>query len=218
MHDFDTKPGDKCPFMAEADEMEAKEKAAKQAAAAAQAAQPSPQEAAVAASAALEMSAEEEIASLHAQLAQAKEDAKAEAAAEHKDQLLRAAAEVQNARRRADEDVSKARKFALEGFAESLLPVLDSLEAGLAVQDASVEQIREGAELTLKQLLAALERNKVLPIAPAVGDKFDPHLHQAISAVPADQPANTVVTVLQKGYSIADRVLRPALVMVAAEK
>ena len=160
------------------------------------------------------MSAEEEIASLHAQLAQAKEEAQAEA----KDQLLRAAAEVQNARRRAEEEVSKARKFALESFADSLLPVLDSLEAGLAVQDASVEQIREGAELTLKQLLAALERNKVLPIAPAVGDKFDPHVHQAISAVPSEQPANTVVTVLQKGYSIAERVLRPALVMVAAEK
>ena len=162
----------------------------------------------------VEMSAEEEIASLHAQLAQAKEEAQAEA----KDQLLRAAAEVQNARRRAEEEVSKARKFALESFADSLLPVLDSLEAGLAVQDASVEQIREGAELTLKQLLAALERNKVLPIAPAVGDKFDPHVHQAISAVPSEQPANTVVTVLQKGYSIAERVLRPALVMVAAEK
>ena len=206
MHDFDKNSGGTCPFMAEADAQDAEKKAREAAAASA------------AAESAAEMSPEEEIASLHAQLEQAKTQAKEEAQAELKDQLLRAAAEVQNARRRAEEDVSKARKFALEGFAESLLPVLDSLEAGLAVQDASVEQIREGAELTLKQLLAALERNKVLAIAPAAGDKFDPHLHQAISAVPSEQPANTVVSVLQKGYSIADRVLRPALVMVAAEK
>jgi molecular chaperone GrpE len=204
MHDFDKNSGEKCPFMAEADALDAEKKAAAAPAATA--------------NAGLDMSAEEEIASLHAQLAQVQAQAKEEALAETKDQLLRAAAEVQNARRRAEDEVSKARKFALEGFADSLLPVLDSLEAGLAVQDASVEQIREGAELTLKQLLAALERNKVLPIAPAVGEKFDPHFHQAISAVPAEQPANTVVTVLQKGYSIADRVLRPALVMVAAEK
>jgi molecular chaperone GrpE len=215
MHDFDKNSGGTCPFMAEADALDAeKQKQAQAATAAANAAaSAAPSDAAGA-----EMSAEEEIASLHAQLAQAKAQAKEEALAENKDQLLRAAAEVQNARRRAEDEVSKARKFALEGFAESLLPVLDSLEAGLAVQDATVEQIREGAELTVKQLLAALERNKVLPIAPAAGDKFDPNQHQAISAVPADQPANTVVTVLQKGYSIADRVLRPALIMVAAEK
>ena len=206
MHDFDKNSGEKCPFMAEADALDAEKKAA--------AAAPAGDAASAPATPPAEMSAEEEIASLHAQLAQAKEEAQAEA----KDQLLRAAAEVQNARRRAEEEVSKARKFALEGFADSLLPVLDSLEAGLAVQDASVEQIREGAQLTLKQLLAALERNKVLPIAPAAGEKFDPHFHQAISAVPSEQPANTVVTVLQKGYSIAERVLRPALVMVAAEK
>ena len=210
MHDFDKNSGEKCPFMAEADALDAQKTAEKAAAAAATQANPASADSA----APVEMSAEEEIASLHAQLAQAKAEAQEEA----KDQLLRAAAEVQNARRRADEDVSKARKFALESFAESLLPVLDSLEAGLAVQDASVEQIREGSELTLKQLLAALERNKVIAIAPAVGEKFDPHVHQAISAVPSEQPANTVVTVLQKGYSIAERVLRPALVMVAAEK
>jgi len=208
MHDFDKNSGEKCPFMAEADALDAQQKAA--------AAAPSADAATAAANA--EMSAEEEIASLHAQLEQAKTQAKEEALAENKDQLLRAAAEVQNARRRAEEEVSKARKFALESFADSLLPVLDSLEAGLAVQDASVEQIREGAELTLKQLLAALERNKVIAIAPAAGEKFDPHVHQAISAVPSELPANTVVSVLQKGYSIADRVLRPALVMVAAEK
>ncbi len=134
------------------------------------------------------------------------------------EQFLRAKAEVENIRRRTEEEVSKVRKFAVEGFAESLLPVLDSLEAGLAVQEASVQQIREGAEATLKQLQSALSRNKVVPIAPAAGEKFDPHQHQAISMVPADQEANTVVAVLQKGYVIADRVLRPALVTVAAPK
>lgn len=138
--------------------------------------------------------------------------------AELADQYLRAQAEVQNARRRADEEVSKARKFAIEAFAESLLPVTDSLEAGLSIKDATSSQIREGAEATLRQLQAALERNKVLAIAPAPGAKFDPHQHQAISMVPAEQAANTVVNLLQKGYSIADRVLRPALVTVAAPK
>ena len=138
--------------------------------------------------------------------------------AEMADLYLRGQADVQNARRRADEEIAKARKFALEGFAESLLPVLDSLEAGLAITNATPEQIREGAEATLRQLKSALERNKVLQIDPAVGTKFDPHHHQAISMVPAEQEANTVVSVLQKGYSIAERVLRPALVTVAAPK
>jgi len=96
--------------------------------------------------------------------------------------------------------------------------VLDSLEAGLSIQEATVQQIREGSQATLKQLLSALNRNKVVAIAPAAGEKFDPHQHQAISMVPAEQEANTVVTVLQKGYLIADRVLRPALVTVAAPK
>ena len=127
--------------------------------------------------------------------------------AELADQYLRAQADVQNARRRADEEVSKARKFAVEAFAESLLPVTDSLEAGLAV-----------AEATLRQLKSALERNKVIEVAPAPGTKFDPHQHQAISMVPADQEPNTVVSVLQKGYTINDRVLRPALVTVSAPK
>ena len=134
------------------------------------------------------------------------------------DQFLRAKAEAENARRRAEEEIAKARKFGIESFAESLLPVCDSLEAGLAIKDAKPEQIREGAEATLRQLTAALERNKVLAIAPAAGAKFDPHQHQAISMVPADQEANTVVSVLQKGYLIAKRVLRPALVTVAAPK
>ncbi|MDT8991208.1 nucleotide exchange factor GrpE [Curvibacter sp. APW13] len=134
------------------------------------------------------------------------------------DQFLRAKADTENARRRAEDEIAKARKFAVESFADSLLPVADSLEAGLAIKDASLEQIREGAEATLRQLVAALERNKVVAVNPAAGTKFDPHQHQAISMVPADQEANTVVTVLQKGYTIAERVLRPALVTVAAPK
>lgn len=138
--------------------------------------------------------------------------------AELDDQLLRAAADAENTRRRAEEEIAKVRKFAVEAFAESLLPVVDSLEAGLAVQEATLEQIREGADATLKQLLSALARHKVTPIAPAAGERFDPHQHQAISMVPADQPANTVVTTLQKGYLMAERVLRPALVTVAAPK
>ena len=140
---------------------------------------------------------------------------------ELKDQFLRAQAEVQNARRRADDEVAKARKFGVENFAESLLPILDSFEAGLAIPSATAEQMREGSEATLRQLLTALERNKVLPISPAQGDKFNPHHHQAISVVPAPEGvplnANCVVTVLQKGYLIAERVLRPALVTVTGE-
>jgi molecular chaperone GrpE len=131
------------------------------------------------------------------------------------DQALRAQAEAQNARRRADDEIAKTRKFALESFAESLLPVIDSLEAGLKVENATAEQLREGTEATLRQLLSALERNKVLAVDPPAGAKFDPTTQQAISVVPAAQEANTVVSVLQKGYTIAERVLRPALVMVA---
>jgi molecular chaperone GrpE len=138
--------------------------------------------------------------------------------AELADQYIRSQAEMQNVRRRSEEEIAKARKFALESFAESLLPVCDSLEAGLHHQDQTAEQIRAGAEATLRQLKSALERNKVLEINPAAGAKFDPHQHQAISVVPADQDANTVVTVLQKGYLIADRILRPALVTVAGPK
>jgi molecular chaperone GrpE len=137
---------------------------------------------------------------------------------EMSDAYLRAKAEAENTRRRAEEDISKARKYAVESFAESLLPVKDSLEAAIAMPDAKVEQVLEGVHATLRQLSAALDRNKVLPIAPPAGTKFDPHQHQAISVVPADQDANTVVAVLQKGYLIADRVLRPALVTVAAAK
>ena len=126
------------------------------------------------------------------------------------DSYLRAKAEAENARRRADDEIAKARKFAVESFAESLLAVTDSLEAGLLQLDATAEQIREGTVATLKQLQTALERNKVLPIEPTAGTRFDPHQHQAISMVPlpseSTQEANTVVSLLQKGYLIADRV------------
>ncbi|RZI63611.1 nucleotide exchange factor GrpE [Variovorax guangxiensis] len=172
---------------------------------------PSPEEL-EAAQFANEADAQGELATLQAELAalQAKN-------AELADQYLRAQADVQNARRRADDDISKARKFAVESFAESLLPVTDSLEAGLAIQDVTPEQIREGAEATLRQLKSALERHKVIEIAPPPGTKFDPHQHQAISVVPTPgQEPNTIVGVLQKGYTIADRVLRPALVTVSS--
>ena len=138
--------------------------------------------------------------------------------AEMHDAFMRAKAEGENIRRRAEEEVAKARKFAVEGFADSLLPVKDSLEAAIAIPAATPEQLLEGVHATLRQLAAALERNKVVEINPPAATRFDPHQHQAISVVPADQEANTVVSVLQKGYLIADRVLRPALVTVAAPK
>jgi molecular chaperone GrpE len=135
------------------------------------------------------------------------------------DAFLRAKADSENTRRRAEEEMSKARKFAIESFAESLLPVMDSLQAAIAQPDASAAQVLEGVHATLRQLAGALERNKVVEVAPPAGTRFDPHQHQAISVVPAPgQEANTVVAVLQKGYLIADRVLRPALVTVAAPK
>ncbi len=138
--------------------------------------------------------------------------------AEVADAYLRAKAEAENTRRRAEDEISKARKFAVEGFAESLLPVKDSLEAAIALPSATPEQLLEGVHATLRQLASALERNRVIEINPAASAKFDPHQHQAISVVPADQEANTVVAVLQKGYLISDRVLRPALVTVTAPK
>lgn len=169
-------------------------------------------------------SPEEIEAAMHAHASDALTAAQAELAAlqaksaDLADQYLRAKADAENARRRAEDEIAKARKFGVESFAESLLPVADSLEAGLAVKEATPDQLREGAEATLRQLTAALERNKVIAIQPEAGTKFDPHLHQAISMVPSEQEANTVVSVLQKGYSIAERTLRPALVVVAAPK
>ena len=138
-------------------------------------------------------------------------------AEEHHDAWLRAKAETENVRRRAQEDISKAAKFAVERFAGELLAVKDSLEAALAADTPSVDSMKAGSELTLKQLVSAFEKANLNEINP-VGEKFDPHRHQAISMVEAEQEPNTVVTVLQKGYLLADRVLRPALVMVAKAK
>ena len=138
-------------------------------------------------------------------------------AAEHHDAWLRAKAETENMRRRAAEDVDKARKFAVENFASELLAVKDSLEAALAAEAPSVENMKDGVELTLKQLVAAFGKFSLHEIDP-LGEKFDPHQHQAIQVIESDQPANTVVTVLQKGYRLNERTLRPALVMVAKGK
>ncbi|MFZ6746145.1 nucleotide exchange factor GrpE [Undibacterium sp. JH2W] len=137
---------------------------------------------------------------------------------ELQDSFMRAKAEGENIRRRAQDDISKAHKFAIEGFAEAMVPVKDSLEMALKIDTPSIEALKEGVEMTLKQLSAAFEKNRLNEISPAQGDKLDPMKHQAISMVPAEQDANTVVTVLQKGYTIADRLLRPALVTVAQGK
>ncbi|GAA4327836.1 nucleotide exchange factor GrpE [Pigmentiphaga soli] len=154
------------------------------------------------------------LAELQARLAEAQAQAQ-----EHFDALLRARAEAENARRRAQEEVAKAHKFGIESFAESLVPVKDSLEAALAQQNQTLESLREGIDITLKQLAGAFERHKLSEIAPGQGARFDPHQHQAIASVPAEgQAPNTVVQTLQKGYLIAERVLRPALVTVAAPK
>lgn len=163
--------------------------------------------------AAMAANASDELARLQGELAELKAKS-----AELADQFLRAKAEAENARRRAEDEVTKARKFGIESFAESLLPVADSLDAALGIKEATPQQLREGADATLRQLTSALERNKVLAINPPAGEKFDPHQHQAISVAPAEQEPNTVVAVLQKGYKIADRVLRPALVTVTAPK
>ena len=160
--------------------------------------------------AAMAANTSDEMARLTAELAELKAKS-----ADLADQFLRAKADTENARRRAEGEVSKARKFSIEGFAESLLAVADSLDAALAIPEATAQQLREGTDATLRQLLAAFERNKLLAINPGAGEKFDPHFHQAISVVQSAQEANTVVTVLQKGYLISDRVLRPALVTVA---
>jgi molecular chaperone GrpE len=135
--------------------------------------------------------------------------------AELQDAYLRAKADGENMRRRAAEDVSKAHKFAVEKFARELIAVSDSLDAALADTAADAATLRSGVELTQKQLLAAFERSGMKVENPAAGDKFDPNQHQAIAMVDADQPGNTVVNVLQKGYQLSDRVLRPAMVTVA---
>lgn len=137
---------------------------------------------------------------------------------EMQDSFLRAKAEGENIRRRAMEDIAKAHKFAIEGFAEHLIPVSDSLYAALATEAGDAKAFKEGLEITLKQLISAFEKGRLIEINPAPGSKFDPHQHQAISMVPSEQDANTVVSVLQRGFLIADRVLRPALVTVSQAK
>ena len=152
-----------------------------------------------------------EIADTASELAKAKAEV-----AELKDAFLRAKAETENVRRIAQADVAKAHKFAIESFAEDLLPVKDALEKALATEGQSVDAIKAGAELTLKALQAAFSRGQVAEINPAAGNKFDPHRHQAMQMVSSAQPANTVVDVYQKGYLINDRILRPALVTVSS--
>lgn len=128
---------------------------------------------------------------------------------EQRDQMLRVVADAENSRKRAQAEAATAQKYAVERFAGSLLPVLDSLEAAVKSADVS------GVQLTLRQLVAALEKASIREINPAAGERFDPHRHQAMAAVPSKADPNTVVSVMQKGYSLADRVLRPALVTVA---
>jgi len=151
------------------------------------------------------MTAEEQISELEAQLA------------EQQAAVLYAKAEGENIRRRATEDIDKARKFALEKFSGELLAVKDSLEAALNVDSATLDSYKDGVELTLKQLNSVFEKFHVAEINP-LGEKFDPNRHQAISMLEADAEPNTVINVLQKGYLLNDRVLRPALVMVAKAK
>jgi molecular chaperone GrpE len=138
-------------------------------------------------------------------------------AQEHYDAWMYAKAEGENIRRRALEDVSKAQKFAVERFANEMLAVMDSLQAGLSVQNTTVESFKNGMELTLKQLSSVFDKFQIRELNP-VGEKFDAHKHQAIGMIESEQEANTVVSVMQKGYSLNERVLRPAMVMVAKEK
>jgi len=135
---------------------------------------------------------------------------------EQRESMLRALAESENTRKRAQAEIANAHKFALEKFAESLLPVVDSLEAALGAENATAETLKSGAELTLKQLLAALDRASIREIAPAAGERFDPNWQQAMTAVEVEgAEPNSIVSVMQKGWRLHERVLRPALVTVA---
>lgn len=138
-------------------------------------------------------------------------------AADHYDAWLRAKAETENIRRRADEDVAKAARFAAEKFASALLPVRDSLESALATENQSIDKLREGVELTLRQMTSAFETAGITTEDP-IQAKFNPNRHQAISAIESEAEPNTVINVLQKGYLLHDRVLRPAMVVVAKAK
>jgi molecular chaperone GrpE len=138
-------------------------------------------------------------------------------AREHQDAWLRAKAEAENIRKRTAIELANAYKYAIEAVATELLPVKDSLEATLAADSAALETLKSGVELTLKQLNAVFGKANLREINP-IGEKFDPHQHQAISMLPSDKEPNTVINVLQKGYSLHDRVIRPALVTVAKPK
>ncbi|MBI2314255.1 MAG: nucleotide exchange factor GrpE [Betaproteobacteria bacterium] len=139
-----------------------------------------------------------------------------QAAAEHHDAWLRSVAEADNISKRAQVDIANARKFAVESFSTELLAVKDSLETSLSVEKASIEQLKEGVELTLKLLTHVFAKMNTTEITPSAGEKFDPHQHQAMTLVESDaQAPNTVVHVMQKGYKLNDRVIRPALVTVA---
>ncbi|MDP2155083.1 MAG: nucleotide exchange factor GrpE [Sulfuricella sp.] len=139
------------------------------------------------------------------------------AAQEHHDAWLRAKADADNIRKRTQVEIANAHKFAVEGFSSELLAVKDSLEAAIKVETADLASMKSGVELTLRQLVSVFEKFNLSEIDP-MGEKFDPHKHQAISMVEADAAPNTVVSVLQKGYLLHDRILRPALVMVARTK
>ena len=153
-----------------------------------------------------------------AQAARSLDELLAEARAkldEQRDAWLRALADAENARKRAQADIAQARKYAAERIVEELLPVMDSLEAALGAAGASPDALRAGVELTQRQLRQAFERAGVAEVNPGAGQRFDPHRHQAMAAVGADQEPNTVLAVMQKGYTLHDRVVRPALVTVA---
>lgn len=137
---------------------------------------------------------------------------------EQREAWLRALADAENLRKRARADVAAAHKFAVERFAESLLPVADSLEAALGAELSDAESLRSGVELTLKQLRAAFDRARVTEINPAAGERFDPNRHEAMAAVESDAEPNTVLAVMQKGYGLHERVMRPARVTVAKAK
>lgn len=139
-------------------------------------------------------------------------------AEEHREAWLRALADAENARKRAQAEIAQARKFANERLVEDLLPVVDSLEAALVQDGGDSQAIRDGVEVTRKQLLGALERAGVVPVGAEPGQRFDPHRQEAMAAVESDQEPNTVLAVMQKGYALHERIVRPALVTVAKAK
>ncbi len=136
-------------------------------------------------------------------------------AAQYYDSLLRAKAESENIRRRSMEDLDKMRKFAVEGFAESLLAVMDSLQAVVADNSGNIDTMKQAIDLTVKQLQNVFDKQKITAVNPA-GENLDPSYHQAISSIASNKPANTIIEVMQKGYTISDRLLRPALVIVSS--